>query len=463
MADLLFQTLNPSNGELVQTFDFHNRLQIENTLQKASKAFAAWKITSLNQRAQLIQNLALILENKKTEISKTISLEMGKPLAQAQGETDKCALLCRYYAENGEEFLHDQEVPTEFKKSFVNFQPLGVILCIMPWNFPLWQVMRFAVPVLLAGNTVLLKHAPNVPLTSFLIEKLFLEAGFAQDVFLQTRPSLQDIEMIFAHKAVQGVSFTGSGLGGKKVAAMAGTHLKKSLLELGGSDAYIIFADADIEKSAQSCVASRLVNSGQTCVAGKRFLVHKSIEKEFAAVFAELMRQKTVGDAMQNPDIGPLARMDLRDTLARQVNESLQAGASLVCGGEKDIERRELNKEGFYYAPTLISNVTDNMPIWRQETFGPVAALRSFDSEEEAVALANNSSYGLGAALFGKDEEHLTLLAKEKIEAGNVAVNTFVKSDPRLPFGGIKESGYGRELSVFGLREFVNIKSVVVV
>lgn len=456
MADLFFETINPANGKRLQTFDYHSDIEISQSLHKVEQAFFVWQSTSIEQRILPIQNLANVLEKHCDTLAETLSLEMGKPLEQSKGEVKKCASLCRYYAEHGEEFLTMQEIPTEAKKSFVAFAPLGVIFSIMPWNFPLWQVIRFSVPALLAGNTVLLKHAPNVPQTALLLEKIFLEAGFLADSFISIRASIKQIEKIFSHSAIQGVSFTGSTVAGKKIAALAAGNLKKTVLELGGSDPYIIFADAHLEKTVESCIASRMINSGQSCVAAKRFLVHESIEKKFTEVLLAALQKITWGSPVENKTLGPLARADLREQLELQVKESIRLGAKLVQGGSKT------NEEGFYFPPTLLTEMSSQMPAWKNETFGPVIALRTFKNEEEAIHLANDSEYGLGAALFGEDLEHLSYLATEKIQAGSVAINDFVKSNPKLPFGGIKKSGYGRELSVFGLREFVNIKSVVI-
>lgn len=460
MSNLLFQTLNPATGKLVDSFDYHSDQELDLALEKSKRAYESWKFSPMEQRIKVLLQLGELLENNASSLAKTLAVEMGKPLAQGEGEAKKCASLCRYYSENGEEFLRDQIIKTQAQKSFVSFRPIGVIFSIMPWNFPLWQVIRFAAPSLLAGNTVLLKHAPNVPKTALALEKLFLEAGFPQDTFISVRPSLEQMEKIFSHKTVQGISFTGSTLAGKKIATLAGANLKKSVLELGGSDPYIIFADADIEQTVESCVASRMVNSGQSCVAAKRFLVHESIAPKFTEAFAAAMQKQTFDDPLKNPSMGPLARIDLRDQLHKQVQESIAQGAKVVCGG--NIPNMQNLQQGFYYPPTVLTNISNNMSTWQQETFGPVAAIQTFSDEQDAIDIANDSLYGLGAALFGADVEHLTKLAKENIEAGSVAVNDFVKSDPRLPFGGIKESGYGRELSIFGLHEFVNIKSVVV-
>lgn len=456
MADLFFETINPANGKRLKSFEYHSDAEISLSLQKVEQAFFIWQYTSIDQRIIPIAKLADVLEQHKSTLAETLSLEMGKPLMQSEAEVQKCALLCRYYAEHGEQFLSIEEISTEAKKSFVAFSPLGVIFSIMPWNFPLWQVIRFSVPALLAGNTVLLKHAPNVPQTALLLEEIFLEAGFLPDCFVSIRASIKQIEKIFSHSAIQGVSFTGSTNAGKKIAALAAGNLKKTVLELGGSDPYIIFADAHLETAVESCIASRMVNSGQSCVAAKRLLVHESIEEKFIEAMSSALQKITWGDPFENKTLGPLARADLRDALDDQVQESMGLGAKLIEGGSK------IKHDGFFYPPTFLTNMSAEMPAWKNETFGPVIALRSFKHEEQAIALANKSEYGLGAALFGSDIEHLTYLAKEKIMAGTVAINDFVKSNPKLPFGGIKNSGYGRELSIFGLREFVNIKSVVV-
>lgn len=451
-----FESRNPATDELIEVYHQHSDQELQTILEKGNHAFLEWRMLYLYTRAKYIKKLASVIREQKSTLAALVTLEMGKPLRQAEAEVEKCASMADYYAHNGPEFLKDQVVETEYKKSFVTFQPLGIILGIMPWNFPLWQVLRFAVPVILAGNTVLLKHAPNVTGAALAIEKLFLAAGFPEGIFSTIIIDVPRVPAILENPYVQGVSLTGSETAGRKVSELAGRNLKKAVMELGGSDPYIIFSDADLEKSVETCVASRLINCGQTCISAKRFLVDETIADSFEKMFVEKMKAQVMGDPQDNVDMGPMARKDLRDNLHEQVEKSIDKGARLLAGGEIP------DSSGYYYPATVLSGIKETMPVWQEETFGPVAAITRFSTELEALRIANDTNYGLGAALFSSDHERMEKLAKYKINAGSVFINEFVKSDPRLPFGGIKASGFGRELGKFGLFEFVNIKTVVV-
>jgi succinate-semialdehyde dehydrogenase/glutarate-semialdehyde dehydrogenase len=391
------------------------------------------------------------------ELATLMALEMGKPVRQGRAEIEKCAWVCEYYAEHAARFLAPETVATDARRSFVTFQPLGVVLAVMPWNFPFWQVFRFAAPALMAGNAGLLKHASNVCGCALAIEDVFTEAGFPRGVFKTLLVGSGAVEGIIAHGAVKAVTLTGSAPAGRAVARAAGEHLKKTVLELGGSDAYVILEDADIEGAAAICAAARLINSGQSCIAAKRFILPASRETEFTDIFLQKMITARVGDPLDEAtDVGPLARPDLRDDLHRQVVNSIRDGASCLSGGAIPAG------PGAFYPPTVLAGVRRGMSAYDEELFGPVAALITVKDEEEAIRVANDTSFGLGAAVFTLDLERGERIAAARIEAGSCFVNSSVKSDPRLPFGGIKESGYGRELSHFGIREFVNVKTVSV-
>ena len=382
---------------------------------------------------------------------------MGKPLQGGRAEIDKCADVCEYYAKNGAKFLKNEAVDTEASKSYVNFQPIGIVLAVMPWNFPFWQVFRFLAPALMAGNAALLKHASNVFGCAIEIEKIIIEAGFPENLLRTLLITGNEVEQVIENPLVQAISLTGSTEAGKKVAAKAASLLKKSVLELGGSDPYLILEDADIELAAESCVNSRLINSGQSCIAAKRFIVVKSIEKEFTELFRKKMSAKVMGDPMdKNTDIGPQARPDLRDELHQQVLKSIKLGAKCILGGEITAGAHS------FYPPTILTEVKKGMPAYEEELFGPVAAIISADDQEDAIRIANDTIFGLGAAVFTNDLKRGETIASRFLDAGACFVNAMVRSDPRLPFGGIKQSGYGRELGVYGIREFVNVKTVLV-
>lgn len=451
------KSINPANGEIIKEYNLFSSQQVNTTLAEMEEGFLSWKKTTFSARKDLLQALAKELLNNKTELSKLMSLEMGKAYKEAQAEIKKCASVCEYYAENGEEFLHDQKIPTEAANSFVTFQPLGVILGIMPWNFPFWQVLRFAVPTLMAGNVCVLKHASNVSGCALAIEELFTKAGFPQNTFRTLLVAGKDMKNVIEHNAIKAVSLTGSTEAGKSVAGIAGAALKKAVLELGGSDPYIILQDANIEEAAKLCVKSRMINAGQSCIAAKRFIVEEAVYEEFIAKFIEVMQKIKCADPMlEETDIGPMATTNLRDDLHKQVTASIAKGAKCILGGNVPEDK------GAFYPPTILKDVTPGMPAFDEELFGPVAAIIKAKNKNDAIALANNSEFGLGAAIFSNNSSDALDIAKYHIESGACFVNDFVRSDPRLPFGGIKKSGYGRELGIFGIHEFVNIKTVYV-
>jgi succinate-semialdehyde dehydrogenase/glutarate-semialdehyde dehydrogenase len=383
--------------------------------------------------------------------------EMGKPIKDGRAEAEKCAWVCEYYAEQAETFLQPEIIPTDARKSFVTFQPIGVVLAVMPWNFPFWQVFRFAAPALMAGNTGVLKHASNVPGCALAIEEVFQQAGFPEHAFRTLLIGSKHVEAVIENPLVMAVTLTGSTPAGRAVARKAGEMIKKTVLELGGSDAYVVLEDADLEATAKTCVASRLINAGQSCIAAKRFVVVDPIRQRFEAAFVAQMRTAKVGDPMdEHTQVGPLARHDLRDDLHQQVQASLAQGATCLLGGEMPAGT------GAYYPPTVLTQVKKGMPAYDDELFGPVAAIIAVPDEKAAIRVANDSVFGLGAAVFTQDIARGERIAAHELAAGCCFVNAFVKSDPRLPFGGIKESGYGRELSSYGIKEFVNIKTVFV-
>lgn len=451
------QSINPFSGQVVHTYEEHRVEQVEALLAGAEGAFEQWKKVSTDDRAQLMRQLQGKLTENKAMLASIITREMGKPLREALAEVEKCALVCAYYATHGPSFIQNERVKTEHSESYITYQPLGVVLAVMPWNFPFWQVFRFLAPALMGGNVGVLKHASNVPGCALAIEQMVREAGFPTGVFTTLLIGSKEVKRVIEDSRVKAVTLTGSTPAGKAVAAVAGSVLKKTVLELGGSDPYLVLEDADLSLAAERCVRSRLLNAGQSCISAKRFIVHHSVYEPFKNEFVRLMSQARWGDPMdERSDLGPMARVELRDELHRQVQESVQMGARLLLGGAIPTE------DGAFYPPTVLENVLPGMPAYLEELFGPVAVLFPFESEQEAIALANGTSFGLGAAVFTRDVERGKRLAEKGLEAGCVFVNDYVKSDPRLPFGGVKESGYGRELSVVGMREFMNIKSVVV-
>jgi succinate-semialdehyde dehydrogenase/glutarate-semialdehyde dehydrogenase len=451
------QSINPYSGQIIQTYREYTVSEVSQILIQVDTAYHSWKETNFGYRASLMKNLQAELIKNRESLAALMVEEMGKILREALGEIDKCALVCGYYAENGEAFLANEPVKTETGEAFVTYQPIGTILAVMPWNFPFWQVFRFLAPALMAGNTGILKHASNVSGCALAIEQLVAGAGFPQNVFRTLLIGSAQVKTLIENPLVKAVTLTGSTPAGKAVASAAGGALKKSVLELGGSDPYLVLEDADIPEAARLCAASRLLNAGQSCIGAKRFIVADRVYDDFKTEFLGQMMKAAFGDPLDpKTAIGPLARTDLRDELHQQVENSRQMGAAVLTGGYIPAGIAAL------YPPTVLENVTPGMPAYHEELFGPVAVLYRFSTLEEAVRIANSTVFGLGAGIFTADRSKGRQLAEKGLEAGCVFVNDFVKSDPRMPFGGIKESGYGRELSSFGIREFVNIKSVVV-
>ncbi|MGQ9818709.1 MAG: NAD-dependent succinate-semialdehyde dehydrogenase [Candidatus Kapaibacteriales bacterium] len=453
----MFTTINPATEEVIKNFIEDSDEIIDKKLQLAFSEFIEWSNLSYEDRSKLFINLSELLLSQKQKLSKLITIEMGKPIIQSLAEIEKCSWVCRYFAENSAKFLEDIHIETEYSQSFVTFQPLGVVLAIMPWNFPFWQVFRFAVPTLMAGNTGVLKHSRNTMGCAEEIQKLFETAGFPKGAFVNLVIGSDKVRNIINDKRVSAVTLTGSTPSGREVAKLSGYNVKKTVLELGGSDPYIILKDADLKQTVKTCVTSRLINNGQSCISAKRFIVEDDIYDEFLLMFTAEMEKQIVGNPMdEKTTLGPLARKDLQIELDHQVQRSIDKGCQLILGGKIS------QTKGFFYLPTILSNVMPGHPVFDEETFGPVAAVVRAKNEKEAIKLANTSNYALGAAIFTSDIEKGKQLARNYLQAGCCFVNDFVKSDPRLPFGGIKESGYGRELSFFGIREFVNIKTVCI-
>ena len=453
----MLYSINPANGKTIASYEEMDSNQISDIIETAHRKFLSWKETDFKFRKQKMKKAASVLRDKKEKFAKLMTSEMGKPIAQSRAEVEKCAWVCEYFADNAEEFLKDEQVQTDATKSFVTYQPLGVVLAVMPWNFPFWQVFRFAAPNLMAGNAGILKHSSNVSGCSLAIEEIFLKAGFPKGLFSSILVPSQKMDTVIEEKKIKAVTLTGSVPAGRSVAKKAGEMLKKTVLELGGSDPYVILDDADLETAADICATSRLLNGGQSCIAAKRFIVTSKIYDKFIDLFLNKMNEKKMGDPLDEKNyLGPQASVQLRDELHQQVMNSINKGAKLLLGGEVP------DNVGAYYPPTILTNVKKGMPAYDEELFGPVAAVIKAEDEEEAIKYANDTTFGLGAAVFTKDEHRGELIAKEKLNAGCCFVNDFVKSDPRLPFGGINDSGYGRELAVFGIKEFVNIKTVYV-
>ena len=451
---MAIETMNPANGEILERFDELSPDEVDRRLDRANRAFPDWRDTSFEERSGLMQRAAGLLRDRCRTWAETISIEMGKPITQAVAEVRKCALLCDYYADQARGFLSVRDVPTDAQESFVQYDPIGIVLGIMPWNFPFWQVFRFAVPALMAGNVGVLKHASNVPRSALTIEAIFREAGFPEGAFTTLLLSGGSTESVIRDPRVRAVTLTGSELSGRRVAAIAGEVIKKTVLELGGSDPFIVLEDADIARAAQTAALARMQNTGQSCIAAKRFIVVSDVADRFVERFRAEIQVMKIGDPMsEDTDIGPMARADLREDLHQQVCHTIEQGGDLLLGGEIP------EGPGFFYPATLIKDVRPHMSAAREEIFGPVAPVIVVKDEEEAVAVANDSPYGLGASIWTGDPGRGRDLAR-RIEAGSVFINGLVKSDPRLPFGGVKLSGYGRELSEEGIREFVNIKTV---
>ncbi len=452
----IIESRNPFNNQLLTSFDELSTKALFQKIELSAQTFKAYKKTSFEFRKNGLLNIAKILRKNKEEYAKIMSLEMGKRKVEALSEIEKCALTCEYYVAHGESFLQDTIIESDAQKSLVAYQPLGTVLAVMPWNFPFWQVFRFAIPALLAGNVGLLKHASNVPQCALAIEEIIEEAGFPKGAFQTLMISSSKVQQVIENSHVKGVTLTGSEYAGSKVAEMAGKMIKKSVLELGGSDPFIVLEDADIDQAVEIGIVSRYMNCGQTCIAAKRFLVDKVIEKEFVEKFKKKVSEFVTGNPLkETTTLAPMARMDLVNDLEKQVDTSVEQGAEVLVGGKR------IKGDGAFFEATVLSNIQKGMPAYDEELFGPVAVIIPYSTEEEAIQLANDTPYGLGASIWTKNIEKGEQLARE-IEAGCVHVNELVKSDPRLPFGGVKLSGYGRELSLVGIREFVNQKTIYI-
>jgi succinate-semialdehyde dehydrogenase / glutarate-semialdehyde dehydrogenase len=448
-----FSSINPYTGKLIESFELHSQNQVEEILKSSAKGFHEWKSTVFYERSNLLMNTGTLLRSKKKIFSECISNEMGKPIAESYSEIEKCAWVCDYYARNSEQFLQDEKIITDADKSYVKYQPLGAILAIMPWNFPFWQVFRFAAPALMAGNVCLLKHAPNVLRCALHIQDVFSEAGLPDGVFQNLVVDVEDIPAIIENDIVKAVTLTGSEAAGASVAALAGRNIKKTVLELGGSNAFVVLKDADLELAAKIGTQARMQNTGQSCIAAKRFIVVKEVAEKFIELLRHNIESLQLGNPMEeSTQMGVLARMDLADKLEKQMQDTINQGAKLLTGGKRDETK---------FTPAILTDVLPGMTAFEEELFGPVAPVTIAESEEDALRLANQSRFGLGISVFTKNEASTNRFIKQS-DDGAVFINTLVKSDPRLPFGGTKHSGYGRELSMHGIREFVNVKTVYV-
>jgi succinate-semialdehyde dehydrogenase / glutarate-semialdehyde dehydrogenase len=447
-------SVNPATGERLREFAPLSDREVDERLARATSAFREWRATPIHDRAGVVRRAADILDAEKKRLGKLMTLEMGKLFGAAQEEVAKCALACRFYAEQGERLLAPEPVPIEGERSYVAYQPLGAVLAVMPWNFPFWQVIRFAAPALTAGNVALLKHASNVPQCALAIEEIFSRAGAAQGVFQTLLVGSDAVSRILSDPRVAAATLTGSEGAGSSVASIAGRHIKKTVLELGGSDPFIVMPSADIPLAAETAVRARIINSGQSCIAAKRFIVHRAIADDFERRFVSAMAGLEVGDPMSpNTRVGPLASEQLVRELAEQVQRTVRAGARVLTGG------RRLDGPGWFYAPTVLTAIPPDSPAYRDELFGPVASLFSVADVDEAIRIANDTRFGLASSAWSRDAGEIDRFAAE-LQAGTVFVNGMVASDPRFPFGGIKASGYGRELGAYGLREFTNVKTV---
>jgi succinate-semialdehyde dehydrogenase / glutarate-semialdehyde dehydrogenase len=446
-------TQNPTTEERLQEYTLMSVEEVNQRLQGAEEAWSTWKQMSIEQRGNILKKVAVVLANKKEDYAQLITAEMGKVITSSRAEIDKCISLCNFYAENTSQMLKELEITTEAKRSYVSYEPLGVVLAIMPWNFPFWQVLRAVVPNLMAGNVVVLKHASSVTGCSLALEALFAEV-ISEPIMQSLVVSSQSIQQVIENPVIKGVTLTGSEAAGSSVAAIAGANLKKVVMELGGSDPFIIDKSADIDDALQTVVTSRLITNGQTCISAKRCIIHKDIYEECESKLKELFKNLVVGEPQNdNTNVGPLSSLQGLELIDRQVQDSIAMGARAVFGALR------LGNKGYFYAPTLITNITQDMPVWSEETFGPVLAVAKFSTLDEALEHANHQSYGLAATLFAKDKNVIEYIVP-KLQSGAVFVNTMVKSDARLPFGGTKRSGIGRELGEYGLKEFMNIKSV---
>ena len=457
MKKLSFTSINPADGSLIGKYSTHSPNQIAKSLERAHKAYERWGQSTFRERSLLLLQVAQAIRNELETLALLATNEMGKPITQSRAELEKCARTMEFYAKEGARFLANENIQTEAKKSFVSYQPLGVVLAIMPWNFPYWQVFRAMAPIIMSGNAMLLKHASNVSGCALAIENIMKKVGAPKGLFQTLLVPSDAVADIIASKEVSAITFTGSTSVGRKVAAIAAQNLKKQVLELGGSDAYIVLEDANIDLAVNTCFDARFINTGQSCLAAKRFIVVKKIRKEFEQKMLKKVQQATFGNPhIESNTIGPMARIDLRDELHQQVLRSVATGANLLCGGFIP------EAKGAFYPPTLLTNVKKGMPAYEEELFGPVAVIIEAKNELDAIKIANDSEFGLGSAIFSKNKKRAEQIAQQMIQAGSCFVNAAVHSDPRLPFGGIKHSGYGRELSSYALREFVNIKTIVV-
>lgn len=448
------QTINPATGKIEKTYLEYSKEEVKKSIGDSHEAFLKWRQTDIGERSRLMKNAAAVMKNKRDEYAYIITTEMGKPIKQSIAEVEKCAWVCDYFAENAEKMLSKEIIETDASESYVEFNPFGVILAVMPWNFPFWQVFRFAAPSLMAGNVGLLKHSSNVPMCALAIEQIFLNAGFPKNVFKTLLIGSEPVKDIIRDPRIKAATLTGSEPAGRVIAETCGKELKKTVLELGGSDPFIVLEDVNIEEVANLAVKARLINNGQSCIASKRFIVVEKIYNEFANKFVNAMNAVKVGNPMdESVELGPIAREDLLYELDSLVKDSISKGARVLTGG------KVLPGRGFFYAPTILDNLSKGMPAYDDEIFGPVASLIKAKDAEDAISIANNSPFGLGASIWTGNIELAKQMAT-KIESGCVFINGMVKSDPRLPFGGIKNSGYGRELSHYGIKEFVNIKSV---
>ena len=451
---MIIQSINPATGERLRSFEPFTESQVEEKIERAAEIFQRYRRIPVAARARMMTRAAEILEAEKEEFGRLMTTEMGKPLRAAIEEAAKCAWNCRFYAEKAAEFLADEVIPTGATRSLVRYQPLGPVLAVMPWNFPFWQVFRFAAPALMAGNVCLLKHASNVPQCALAIEEIIRRAGFPEGAFQTLLIGSDQVERVLDNPRVMAVTLTGSAAAGSSVAKAAGERIKKTVLELGGSDPFIVMPSADLDEAVKTAVKARVINNGQSCIAAKRFIVAEEIADEFERRFVEGMESLKVGDPMdKTTDIGPLATEDILETLEEQAQETVAQGARLLTGGQR------LMRAGYYFAPTVLTDIPTDSPAYLEEMFGPVASLFRVRDLDEAIRLANDTTFGLAASAWTNDDEERDRLIDE-IDAGLVFINAMVASDPRLPFGGVKSSGYGRELSREGIREFVNIKTV---
>ncbi|GJQ61738.1 MAG: succinate-semialdehyde dehydrogenase [Melioribacteraceae bacterium] len=451
---MALQTINPATNELVKNFDEHSEEEVKDIINKSHETYLKWRKKTYSERAPLMKKAAEYLRSNKRKYAETLTLEMGKPITQAIAEVEKCAFVCDYYADNTENILAFEPLKSDASKSYVRFDPIGIVLAVMPWNFPFWQVFRFAAPALMAGNTGILKHASNVPMSALAIEEVFREAGFPEHAFRTLLIGSRQVEAVVNNPLVKATTLTGSEVAGQHVAGASGKNLKKSVMELGGSDPFIILEDAELDEAIATGVKARLINNGQSCIAAKRFIVVEKVYDQFEKAFKERMEAVKIGDPMhEDTELGPMAREDLMLELHDQVKKSVEKGARVVTGGAP------LEREGVYYPATILADVVPGVPAYHEELFGPVAIVIKARDEADAIHIANDTDFGLGSSIWTKDTDKAQKLAGE-IDSGSVFINGMVKSDPRLPFGGVKISGYGRELSHYGIKEFVNIKTV---